>query len=78
MKCPKSGCGGIMRRFTPKHLVTACHRADTGVLLELRERVWKQVGFMCDRCGYLEFYAQDPSQVLQDPAGYFDSTEPER
>jgi len=76
MKCPKHGCNGTMHRFQPKHLVAACHRAATGVLLELQERQWKQVGFMCGQCGYMEFYAQEPGKALHDPGEFFDSTEP--
>ncbi len=77
MNCPKEGCGGPLYRFRPKHLVTACHRADTGVLLELSEHQWKQVGLLCARCGYMEFYAEEPTEVLEAPEGFFDSTEPE-
>ena len=77
MKCPKAGCSGAMFRFRPKHLVTACHRADTGVLVELNEREWKQVGFMCGQCGYMEFYAEDPKEALREPGDFFDSTEPQ-
>jgi predicted nucleic-acid-binding Zn-ribbon protein len=77
MKCPKKDCDGAMHRFRPKHLVIACHRADTGVLLELNERQWKQVGLMCGTCGYMEFYAEEPAEALQNPGGFFDSTEPE-
>lgn len=76
MKCPKHTCNGTMYRFRPKHLVAACYRADTGVLLELQERQWKQIGFMCDQCGYMEFYAEEPANVLLEPGGFFDSTEP--
>ena len=76
MKCPKGGCDGMLYRFRPKHLVAACHRADTGVVLELGDRNWKQVGFMCGDCGYMEFYAEEPQKVLEDPVDYFDPTEP--
>lgn len=77
MKRPKPGCGGTMCRFRPKHLVAACHRADTGVMLELTEREWKQVGLMCSCCGYMEFYAENPEEALKEPGDFFDNTEPE-
>jgi len=76
MLCPKAGCGGTMYRFRPKHLVAACHRADTGVMIELQERQWKQAGFMCGKCGYMEFYAEEPQAALKEPGGFFDRTEP--
>lgn len=65
-----------MYRFIPKHHVTACSRADTGVMLELTERQWKQAGFMCSRCGFMEFYAEEPAAALRDPGGFFERTEP--
>ncbi len=78
MKCPKEHCGGTMYRFRPHHLVETWAKACTGVTLELREGEWKQVGMMCDTCGYMEFYTQDPQHVLRLPTGYFESTEPTR
>jgi len=78
MRCPKEVCGGSMYRFRPRHLVSACHRADTGVLLELGERRWKQLGFMCERCGYMEFYVEEPAKALQELGEFFTRTEPER
>jgi hypothetical protein len=58
-------------------LVTACYRSTTGVLMELGERRWKQVGLMCDTCGHMEFYTQDPQKILRERSGYFERTEPE-
>lgn len=75
MKCPKAGCGGALYRFRPKHLVAACRRAETGQLMELSDRQWQQVGLMCGTCGYMEFYAQEPAEVLKEPGCYFESTE---
>lgn len=76
MKCPKIDCGGIMYRFRPEHHVTACHRATTGVLLEYGERKWKQVGFMCGACGYMEFYAEAPDEAVRGEGQFFERTEP--
>ncbi len=75
MKCPKDGCDGSMYRFYPKHHVTACRRALTNVVLELGEAQWKQVGLLCDTCGYMEFYTEDPPRVLIE-RHYFEDTEP--
>ena len=75
MKCPKKGCGGSMYRFYPKHLVTACHRTLTDVVWEFGERDWRQIGLLCDRCGYMEFYTEDPPRVLAQ-RGCFEDTEP--
>lgn len=77
MKCPKAGCSGVMYRFRPKHHVSACHRAVTGVQLELTERKWKQVGFMCGVCGFMEFYAEGPEKVVLREADFFERTEPQ-
>jgi len=46
------------------------------VLLELSERQWKQVGLMCSTCGYMEFYAEEPTEALREPGEFFDRTEP--
>jgi len=45
--------------------------------MELGERRWKQVGLMCDTCGHMEFYTQDPQKILRERSGYFERTEPE-
>jgi predicted nucleic-acid-binding Zn-ribbon protein len=45
--------------------------------LELEERLWIQAGLLCDQCGYMEFYTQNPEQVLRHPGNFFESTEPE-
>lgn len=76
MRCSKPGCEGIMYRFLPKHLVTACYHADTEVLLEVDKSQWKQVGLVCDTCGCLEFYASNPQALLEENAEYFEATEP--
>jgi hypothetical protein len=75
--CPKKGCSGTIYRFRPKHHVTACCRAGSGIVLELEERLWIQAGLICDQCGYMEFYTQNPEQVLGHPGRFFESTEPE-
>ena len=76
MKCPKSSCGGPMYRFRPKHHVIACHRTVTGVLMELSEHKWKQVGFMCAACGYMEFHAEAPHEAVLGESDLFERTEP--
>lgn len=77
MKCPKPGCGGSMYRFRPEHLVAACYHADTGVLMELRESRWEQVGLLCEHCGCMEFYCQNSKELIRQHGDYFRSTEPE-
>lgn len=76
MKCPKPGCDGAMYRFRPKHLVAACYRAGTDVLIRFDEPGWAQVGLMCGTCGYMEFYAQDPRATLAQGEHLFELTEP--
>lgn len=75
MKCPKHGCRGSMYRFYPKHLVTACSRALTNVVSEFGDVQWRQIGLLCDTCGYMEFYTEDPPRVLLE-RHYFEDTEP--
>lgn len=76
MKCPKPGCNGVMYRFRPKHLVSAHYCAPTGTDMELKGSEWGQIGLMCDCCGYMEFYCEDPGRILRIPEGYFERTEP--
>lgn len=76
MICPKEGCGGTLYRFRPKHLVEACYRSHTDVLMELRESQWKQIGFLCGSCGYMEFYTENPEELFSLDERFFESTEP--
>ena len=75
MKCPKDNCGGAMYRFRPKHLVEACYRTDTGVLMDLRESQWRQIGLVCGSCGYMEFYTENPAEVFAYDERFFERTE---
>lgn len=76
MKCAKSGRGGAMHRFRPKHLVGACFRTGSDVLIQLDEPGWKQIGLMCGTCGYKEFYAQEPQEALACGEEFLECTEP--
>ena len=77
MKCPRPGCSGSMHRFRPAKLVHAWYKTGTGVVMRLRRSHWKQVGLMCDGCGFLEFYCQNPKECLRDHREYFETTEPD-
>lgn len=76
MKCPKEACAGTMYRFRPEGLVAAHYYAATGAHMEMGESRWKQIGFMCGTCRYMEFYTQNPQRVLGEPDHYFEHTEP--
>lgn len=76
MKCPKPGCTGVMYRFEPRHLVAPHYSAASGAELELRGAMFRQIGLMCDCCGYLEFYCSNPRECLEEPGQFFERTEP--
>ena len=76
MRCTKEGCSGVMYRFRPRHLVQACYRTDTDVLMELVESRWKHVGLMCGSCGFMEFYTENPDEVFAYDEHFFERTEP--
>ena len=66
-----------MYRFKPHGLAAALYQTSTGVQTRLEESEWKQLGFMCASCGYMEFFAQNPERVIRCFPDYFESTEPE-
>ena len=76
MICPQEHCDGTLYRFQPGNLVEARYEAPTGVTLVAHENDWRQIGLMCGTCGYMEFFTQNPQEVLNEWPDFFESTEP--
>ena len=45
------------------------------MLIELVEAKWRQIGFICGSCGYLEFYVEEPEILIKESSAFFESTE---
>jgi predicted nucleic-acid-binding Zn-ribbon protein len=74
MKCPK--CGGTFYKFDALNTITAHIHTPLGWEM-LPGAYFQQDGYLCDTCGYIEFYARDAKTVIQNNARFFQNTETE-